>query len=101
MQAEGAYISGLALGEWLVRMQVQIQNAVEAWLSIGVNLTGATYITSLGSEATSGNGGFTGVQMTGVLRINAFDNRVMPTLNVNGSQAGSLRVPIDISLVKL
>lgn len=90
----------LKRGLYLLIARVQVQaNSAGQWLSIGIKTSGINVIGPYNAEGSTGNPGFSGVQMTSALLVNSDDAYVYVYVQVSGNS--SMRTPGDLLITEL
>lgn len=90
----------LKRGMYLFVARVQLQtNSGDQWISIGINTSGINVIGPGNAEGSTGNPGYSGVQMTSALLVNSDDAYVYVYVLVSGNS--SMRTPGEMLIVEL
>lgn len=90
----------LKRGLYLLIARVQLQTVSgDQWISIGIDTSDINVIGPGNAEGSTGNPGFSGVQMTSALLVNSDDAYVYVNVLVSGNS--SMRTPGEILIVEL
>lgn len=90
----------LKRGLYLLIARVQLQTvSADQWISIGIHTSGISVIGPGNAEGSTGNPGYSGVQMTSALLVNSDNAYVSVTVLVSGNS--SMRVPGELLITEL
>lgn len=104
----GATIQGTSQGQgvklkrgmYLLVVRTQLQtNSADQWMNLGIITSGISVLGPGNAEGSTGNPGYSGIQMTSVIQVNSEDNYVVVTMQVSGNS--SMRVPGELLIAEL
>lgn len=90
----------LKRGMYLLVARTQLQtNSSDQWMNLGIITSGINVVGPSSAEGSTGNPGFSGIQMTSALLVNSDDNYVIVMMQVSGNL--SMRTPGEMLIVEL